>query len=315
MMRYGIIVACALAVFIAFSSMFILNEKEQAIVIQFGEPKETYTDAGLHFKVPFIQQVLRFDKRLLEWDGAATEMPTNDNKYILIDAFARWMIDDPLQFYKSAKNEKMAQSRLDDIIDGILRDEISKYVMVEIIRSSDREMVIYDEEIMDDTMLQGLNQDEGAATGKREQIVASILDKVQAKLLDLNMGIVVKDIQLKRINNTEDVQNKIFRRMISGQNRIAEKYRAQGQGSKLDIVGQTDQKKKEIISKAYYTMKRIRGAADSLATRIYADAYSRDPDFYKFINTLKTYESTIDSTTQIIFSTDGQYFEYLKATK
>ena len=315
MMRYGIIVVCALAVFLAFSSMFILNEKEQAIVIQFGEPKKTYTDAGLHFKVPFIQQVLRFDKRLLEWDGAATEMPTNDNKYILIDAFARWMIDDPLQFYKSAKNEKMAQSRLDDIIDGILRDEISKYVMVEIIRSSDREMVIYDEEIMDDTMLEGLDQDEGAATGKREQIVASILDKVQAKLLDLNMGIVVKDIQLKRINNTEDVQNKIFRRMISGQNRIAEKYRAQGQGSKLDIVGQTDQKKKEIISKAYYTMKRIRGAADSLATRIYADAYGKDPDFYKFINTLKTYESTIDSTTQIIFSTDGQYFEYLKATK
>ena len=315
MMRYGIIVVCALAVFLAFSSMFILNEKEQAIVIQFGEPKKTYTDAGLHFKVPFIQQVLRFDKRLLEWDGAATEMPTNDNKYILIDAFARWMIDDPLQFYKSAKNEKMAQSRLDDIIDGILRDEISKYVMVEIIRSSDREMVVYDEEIMDDTMLEGLDQDEGAATGKREQIVASILDKVQAKLLDLNMGIVVKDIQLKRINNTEDVQNKIFRRMISGQNRIAEKYRAQGQGSKLDIVGQTDQKKKEIISKAYYTMKRIRGAADSLATRIYADAYGKDPDFYKFINTLKTYESTIDSTTQIIFSTDGQYFEYLKATK
>ena len=315
MMRYGAIVVCALAVFLAFSSMFILNEKEQAIVIQFGEPKKTYTDAGLHFKVPFIQQVLRFDKRLLEWDGAATEMPTNDNKYILIDAFARWMIDDPLQFYKSAKNEKMAQSRLDDIIDGILRDEISKYVMVEIIRSSDREMVIYDEEIMDDTMLEGLDQDEGAATGKREQIVASILDKVQAKLLDLNMGIVVKDIQLKRINNTEDVQNKIFRRMISGQNRIAEKYRAQGQGSKLDIVGQTDQKKKEIISKAYYTMKRIRGAADSLATRIYADAYGKDPDFYKFINTLKTYESTIDSTTQIIFSTDGQYFEYLKATK
>ena len=315
MMRYGIIVVCALAVFLAFSSMFILNEKEQAIVIQFGEPKKTYTDAGLHFKVPFIQQVLRFDKRLLEWDGAATEMPTNDNKYILIDAFARWMIDDPLQFYKSAKNEKMAQSRLDDIIDGILRDEISKYVMVEIIRSSDREMVVYDEEIMDDTMLQGPDQDEGAATGKREQIVASILDKVQAKLLDLNMGIVVKDIQLKRINNTEDVQNKIFRRMISGQNRIAEKYRAQGQGSKLDIVGQTDQKKKEIISKAYYTMKRIRGAADSLATRIYADAYGKDPDFYKFINTLKTYESTIDSTTQIIFSTDGKYFEYLKATK
>tara|TARA_B100000945_G_scaffold310907_1_gene303411 strand:- start:928 stop:1815 length:888 start_codon:yes stop_codon:yes gene_type:complete len=295
--------------------MFILNEKEQAIVLQFGEPKKTYTNAGLHFKVPFIQQVLRFDKRLLEWDGAATEMPTNDNKYILIDAFARWMINDPLQFYKSAKNESMAQSRLDDIIDGILRDEISKYVMVEIIRSSEREMVIYDEEIMDDTMLEGLDQNQEEASGKREQIVASILKKVQSKLLDLNMGIEVKDIQLKRINNTEDVQNKIFRRMISGQNRIAEKYRAQGQGTKLDIVGQTDQKKKEILSEAYYAMKRIRGAADSLATRIYADAYGKDPDFFKFINTLKTYEQTIDSTSQIIFSTDGEYFKFLKTSQ
>mgnify|MGYP001345203807 CR=1 FL=1 len=315
MIRYGIIAVFAISILLLFSSMFILNEKEQAIVLQFGEPKKTYTNAGLHFKVPFIQQVLRFDKRLLEWDGAATEMPTNDNKYILIDAFARWMINDPLQFYKSAKNESMAQSRLDDIIDGILRDEISKYVMVEIIRSSEREMVIYDEEIMDDTMLEGLDQNQEEASGKREQIVASILKKVQSKLLDLNMGIEVKDIQLKRINNTEDVQNKIFRRMISGQNRIAEKYRAQGQGTKLDIVGQTDQKKKEILSEAYYAMKRIRGAADSLATRIYADAYGKDPDFFKFINTLKTYEQTIDSTSQIIFSTDGEYFKFLKTSQ
>ncbi len=126
---------------VGFGSIFIINETEQAIVTQFGKPVGgAITDAGIHFKIPIIQTVLKFEKRILEWDGSPKEIPTRDNKYIKIDAFARWRISDALQFYKSAKNEVLAQSLLDDILDGAIRDEVANRTMVEIIRSSDREM-------------------------------------------------------------------------------------------------------------------------------------------------------------------------------
>ena len=311
-MKQTIFLIITLAVLIfGFSSIYIINEAEQAVVTQFGKPVGgAITEAGLHFKTPIIQKVIKFDKRILEWDGSANEIPTLDNKYIFIDAFARWQISDALQFYKSAKNELLAQSRLDDILDGAVRDEIANRTLVEIIRSSDRVMAIQDVESssvnINDKIIEDLT-----AEGARLKIIESILESVSKRLLDLNMGIEILDVQLKRINYNNQVQEQVFNRMISGQNQIAEKYRAQGQGKKQEILGMQVQRKKEIISSAYLESQKIKGKADAKATKIYADAYGKSPEFYNFIQTLATYSNTLDSSTQFILSTDNPYLKYI----
>ena len=298
-------------VILGFGSIYTINEAEQAVVTQFGKPVGgAITDAGIHFKTPIIQTVIKFDKRILEWDGSANEIPTLDNKYIFIDAFARWRISDALQFYKSAKNEMLAQSRLDDILDGAVRDEIANRTMVEIVRSSNRAMIIQDVESSSVNVNNKVLEDY-SAKGARLDIVESILESVSKRLLDLNMGIEILDVQLKRINYTSQVQEQVFNRMISGQNQIAEKYRAQGQGKKQEILGMQVQRKKEIISGAYLESQKIKGEADANATRIYADSYSKSPEFYNFIKTLETYSNTLDSSTQFILSTDNHYLKYL----
>ena len=298
-------------VILGFGSIFTINEAEQAVVTQFGKPVGgAVMDAGIHFKTPIIQTVIKFDKRILEWDGSANEIPTLDNKYIFIDAFARWRISDALQFYKSAKNEMLAQSILDDILDGAVRDEIANRTMVEIVRASDRVMVIQDVESSSVNVNNKVIED-FSAKGARLEIVESILESVSKRLLELKMGIEILDVQLKRINYTSQVQEQVFKRMISGQNQIAEKYRAQGQGKKQEILGMQVQRKKEIISNAYLESQKIKGEADANATRIYADAYGKSPEFYNFIKTLDTYSNTLDSSTQFILSTDNHYLKYL----
>ena len=298
-------------VILGFGSIYTINEAEQAVVTQFGKPVGgAVMDAGIHFKTPIIQTVIKFDKRILEWDGSANEIPTLDNKYIFIDAFARWRISDALQFYKSAKNEMLAQSILDDILDGAVRDEIANRTMVEIVRSSERVMVIQDVESSSVNVNNKVIED-FSAKGARLEIVESILESVSKRLLELKMGIEILDVQLKRINYTSQVQEQVFNRMISGQNQIAEKYRAQGQGKKQEILGMQVQRKKEIISGAYLESQKIKGEADANATRIYADAYGKSPEFYNFIKTLETYSNTLDSSTQFILSTDNHYLKYL----
>jgi membrane protease subunit HflC len=287
--------------------LFVVNETEQAITIQFGKPVgKTITDAGLNFKIPLIQTVIKFDKRILEWDGAANEIPTKDNKYIFIDAFARWKISDALQFYKSAKNEMMAQSRLDDIIDGAVRDEISNRNMDEIIRSSDRQMQVHVEDESDITY----DAEVLSSKGARLDIIETVRKNVESRLLELDMGIEIVDVQLKRINYNEQVQSKLFNRMISEQSMIAEKYRGQGQGKKQEILGMQIQREKEIRSEAYLQAQIIKGEADAEAVKIYADAFNKSPEFYNFQKSLETYKNTMDSSTQVILSTDGKYLKY-----
>ena len=291
-----------------FNSIYILNEGEQAIVTQFGKPVGgSIVDAGLKFKIPFIQKVIKFDKRILEWDGAANEIPTNDAKYVFIDAFARWRITDPLKFYKAARNERTAQSRLDDVIDGIVRDEISNRRMEEIIRSSKRTMETYNESGKQSTANKEIILD-----GARLQIISDILLNVSKKLAELDMGIKVVDVQLKRIDYNAQVQSKLFNRMISEQNMIAEKYRAQGQGKKQEILGIQTKKEKEILSTAYKESQKIRGEADAKAVKIYADSYNQDPDLYEFLRSLDAYEKVFDPTTKVILSTDNEFLKYLK---
>jgi len=295
---------------ILMNSVFIVNEKEQAIITQFGKPiGNSINQAGLQFKFPIIHTVIKFDKRYLEWDGAVNEIPTKDNKYILVDTFARWRISDPLEFYKSTKNELLAQSRLDDIIDGAVRDEIANRVMGEIVRSTDREMVTYDSD--SDNRTRQIDE-ELVATGARLEIVNSILLKVRNKLEESDMGIEVVDVQIKRVTYNKQVQTKLFNRMISEQNMIAEKYRAQGQGSKQEILGKQIQKEKEVMSTAYLTSQNIMGKADAKASEIYANTYGKSPEFYKYLKTLETYKSTLDSTTLFILSTDNKYLKFIE---
>jgi len=301
----------AIFVVVFFNSIFITNEAQQAIVTQFGKPVgDPIVDAGLKFKIPFIQKVIMFDKRILEWDGAANEIPTKDDKYIFIDTFARWRISDPLTFFKAAKNERNAQSRLDDVIDGIVRDEISNRNMEEIIRSSSRSMETYEDE---PTLVN---------SGARSEIIQNILNNVTLKLADLKMGIEVLDVQLKRIDYNKQVQSKLFNRMISEQNMIAEEYRGQGQGRKQTRLGEQIRDEKQILSEAYMKSQKIRGDADAYAIKRYSEAYEqRDSkgkinkdavEFYEFLKTLDAYENVFDSSSRIILSTDSEFFKYLK---
>ena len=305
-------------VFLLTNSIYIVNEAEQIVVTQFGKPVgDPIVEAGLKFKIPFIQKIIRFEKRILEWDGAANEIPTKDDKYIFIDSFARWKIADPLVFYKAAKNERNAQSRLDDVIDGIVRDEISNRNMEEIIRFTDRAMETYD----DEEKKQSTAGEQETFVGARLDILKSILTNVQNKLAELDMGIEVLDVQIKRIDYNKQVQQKLFDRMISEQNMIAEKYRAQGQGKKQEILGLQIQEEKTILSEAYKKAQKIRGDADAYAIKTYSEAYEQrkngkvDQDaveFYEFLKSLDAYENIFDSSTRLILSTDSQFFKYLK---
>ena len=291
---------------VVMNSFYIINEKEQVIITQFGKPiGDAKTEAGLEFKIPLIHTVIKFDKRILEWDGSANEIPTKDNKYIFIDTFARWSISNPLQFYKSARNEMLAQSRLDDIIDGAVRDEISNRFMSEIVRSTDREMGVYDSDI------EG-GSDEVIKEGARKSIIESILLSVESKLNELNIGISIVDFQIKRMSYNRQVQDKLFNRMISEQNMIAEKYRAQGQGSKQEILGKQIQREKELMSSAYLKSQEIIGRADAEAMDIYANAYGKDADFYNYYKTLETYKKTLDPTTLFILSTDNKFLKFIE---
>ncbi len=290
------------------NSFFLVNETQQAIKTEFGKPVgDPITEAGLKFKIPFIQTVIKFEKRILEWDGIANEIPTKDNKYILIDTFARWKISDALEFFKSAKNEMLAQSRLDDIIDGAVRDEISNRSMGEIVRSTNREMEIYISDVKGSVDYEG--EDEYITTGARIDIIQSILSKVQNKLIKLNMGIDVIDVQIKRVSYNKQVQVKLFNRMVSEQNMIAEKYRAQGQGKKQEILGKQIQREKEIVSGSYLKSQEIKGRADAEASEIYANSYGKSPEFYNFYKTLDTYKNTLDPSTYFILSTDSKYLK------
>jgi len=291
---------------IVLNSFFIINEREQSIITQFGKPiGDAKIKSGLYFKLPLIQTVIKFDRRILEWDGAANEIPTKDNKYIFVDTFARWKISNPLQFYKSARNEMLAQSRLDDIIDGAVRDEISNRFMSEIVRSTNREMGVYDSELED-------TSDEIIKEGARKAIVESILMSVESKLEELNIGISIVDFQIKRMSYNRQVQDKLFKRMISEQNMIAEKYRAQGEGRKQEILGLQHQKEKELMSSAYLKSQAIIGKSDAEAMDIYAKAYSQDSDFYNYYKTLETYKKTLDPTTLFILSTDNKFLKFIE---
>jgi len=306
---YIIIAIAALAVVIVLAgSLYIVSETNQVIITQFGEPiGDAITSPGMHVKVPFIQKANYFEKRWLEWDGDANQIPTKDKKFIWVDTYARWRISDPLVFFQRVRDERGAQSRIDDIIDGETRNAVANFDLIEIVRSSNREFELTEEAAILD-IAEAIPRIE---TG-REKIAQIILEK--SSEITPEYGVELRDVRIKRINYVEEVQRKVFDRMIAERQRIAAKYRSEGDGKSAEIRGEKEKELKRIQSEAYRTAQEIMGKADAEATQIYALAYNRDPEFYQFMKTLETYRASLDKDTWILLSTASEFLKYLKSS-
>lgn len=297
-----------IALLLAFSSAYTVDETRQVVVTQFGkvvgEPK---LDAGLYFKVPFIQHATYFPKNLLQWDGDPGQIPTLEKTYIWVDTFARWKIVDPVKFFQTVNNTVSALGRLDDIIDPAVRNFITSYKLIEAVRNTNRELDVSEAGMED---VKRKRPDTYTITTGREKITAGILKQARPKLV--KFGIELVDVKIKRINYVEQVRQSVYGRMIAERNQIAEKFRSEGMGEARKILGEKERDLKQITSEAYKTAQIIKGKADAKATKLYADAYGRDPGFYSFINTLKIYKEALDDKSTLVLSTDSEFFKYLK---
>jgi len=305
--NFGLILGICLVIVVLLGNPFyVLEEGRQAIITQFGEPiGDSIINSGLHLKIPFIQKVNYFEKRIMEWDGYPNQIPTKDKRYIWVDTTARWRINDPLKFFQSVYDERGGHARLDDIIDSAVRDAVTGQNLIEIVRSSNRlsqEKIISADSFMDTAVLEKI-------TVGRDKIRKDILEK--AKVLAPKYGIKLIDVRIKRINYVEEVRRKTYERMIAERRRASEQYRSEGRGIRAEIEGRTEKELKTIISEAYKNSQSIKGEGDAKATKIYADAYNKDPDFYSFLKTLETYDNTVDKNTTLILTTEGEYFKYL----
>ncbi|HTL47904.1 MAG TPA: protease modulator HflC [Verrucomicrobiae bacterium] len=290
---------------VALNSLYVVDETDQVVITQFGEPQGApIQDPGLHFKTPFVQEIHRFDKRILNWDGYPSEVPTRDKKFIWVDITGRWRIENPLVFLQTVQSERNAQSRLDDIMDGITRNFITRHNLVDVVRSTND---ILKPENKDPEDAQAMDYDK-VEVGRNE-ITRQILET--AKKVVKEYGIELIDLRIKRINYIESVQKKVFDRMVSERTRAAEQLRSEGQGVRAEIEGQKDKELKRITSEAYRASQKIKGEADAQATSIYGDAFSKDPGFYSFVSTLESYSSTLKGS-RMVMSTDSDYLQYLK---
>jgi len=304
-----IVAALVVIVIIGFltGAIYIVSEINQAVITQFGKPVgDPVTQSGLHLKIPFIQHVHYFDKRLLDWDGDPNQIPTRDKKYIWVNTTARWKIADALKFLQSVGNERGAHARLDDIINSATRDVVTSHPLVEVIRDSNR---VLDADEGEQTVSLAEEALEKIKTGRQaleEQILA------RAQKLAPQYGINLVDVRIKHVNYVSNVRQKVYERMIAERKRAAEEYRSEGRGKSAEIKGTMEKELKSITSEAYKTAQGIRGKADAESIEIYAEAYNNDPDFYSFMKTLETYHDTVGERTTVILTTDSDYFKYIK---
>jgi len=298
-----VVVAIGLLLVIG-QAAYTVSETEQVILTQFGDPVgDPVVTPGLHWKVPFVQRTNLFDKRFLEWDGNPNQVPTRDKRFIWVDTYARWRITDPLLFFQRLRDERGAQSRLDDILDGETRNAVARHDLIELVRSTNRnpeDVPIESEE--EAVILERIEKG-------RQQITREILETAAGRTADL--GIELLDLRLKRINYVEEVQQDVFARMIAERQRIAEQFRSEGQGEAARINGERERELAQIQSEAYRQAEELRGEADAEASRIYADAYNRDAEFYAFTKSLETYEQTMDASTLFILGTDNELLRFL----
>jgi membrane protease subunit HflC len=310
----AIVIVIGFAIFM--SAAYRVDETEQAIITQFGNPVgEPVKKAGLHFKMPFIQKVNMLEKRILEWDGEPTEMPTKSKTYILVDTFGRWRIADPLKYFKGLRTERRAQSRISTIVGSETRSAIADNELIEVVRTTkDREANV-DEEIAEADLSGKVGALRPIKKG-RSALESRILEQAAPKLADI--GIELLDVRFKRINYNPSVQQRIFDRMISERQQIAERFRSEGQGEAAKIIGDMERELRKIESSAYRKIQTIRGEADAKATKIYADAYNQTPDaaeLYDFTRTLQVYEEVLDAKTTLVLSTDSELFKLLKSSE
>jgi membrane protease subunit HflC len=305
----AIITIIILALVVVISSAYIVDETKQVILTQFGKPVgKPIVDPGIHFKIPMIQKANFFEKRFLEWDGDPNQIPTKDKRFIWVDTYARWRIHDPLLFFQRVRDERGALSRLSDILDGETRNAVAKNMLVEVVRSTNRDIQLSEEYAADEELPFLITIKEG-----RETITRSIIEAAKAKTIEL--GIELLDLQFKRINYVKEVQQKIFERMITERKRKAEKFRSEGQGEASKILGDKERELKKIQSQAYKTAQEIIGKADAEATTIYAQAYNQSQDsrdFYSFLKTMETYQTTMSEKDWLVLSTKGDFFQYLQ---
>ncbi len=313
-MRRAFWAAAAVAVLavLAFASgaAYTVRETEQVIITQFGKPVgDPVVTAGLKFKLPFIQKANRLERRVLAWDGRPVEMPTRDKTYIIVDTFGRWRIDDPKLYLVSLREERRAQSRIEDILGSETRSAVANHDLIEVVRTSKDREPVRDEQLVDEDMEVVWKPITKGRVKIEEEVFANAAPKLKS------FGIELLDVRFKRINYRPEVRNKIYSRMISERQRIAERFRSEGAGEAARILGNKERELKRIESEAYRKVEEIRGAADAEATGIYAAAYNQSPEaaaFYEFTETLKLYRSTLSEDTSVILSTDSDLFRFLK---
>jgi membrane protease subunit HflC len=294
------------------SALYTLEEGRQAIILQFGRPVSgTITEAGLHVKLPFIQEVRRFEKRLLVWDGDPNQIPTKGREFIWVDTTARWRIADARKFLESVATEGGAQSRLDDILDSVVRDEVSNSELVELVRSAswevpeDEALELVPEELEAEIKMK-------IARG-REEITRTILNEAQKTVPQY--GIELVDLRIKRLDYVESVRLKVYERMISERKRIAAQFRSEGEGRSAEILGEMERELRQIRSDAYRQVQEIRGRGDAEATGIYGRAYNKDPEFYAFLQTLESYKEGTNTNSVLVLTTESDFYRYLKNAK
>ena len=285
-------------------ALYVVDETQQVVLTQFGEPVgEPVTIPGLKFKLPFIQRANYFDKRFLEWDGDSNQLPTKDKRFIHVDTYARWRISNPLLFFQRLRDERGAQSRLDDILDGETRNTIAKHDLIEVVRSTNREFAKTEEVGAEPETSEKIDFGRG-------ELTAEVLVAASGRTADL--GIEILDFRFKRINYVEEVRREVYARMISERQRIAERFRSEGAGEAARINGEKDRELRVISSDAYRQAQEIKGRADAEATAVYAAAHNKDPEFYRFLKSMEVIEETLDAQTVLLLGTDGEFLTYLE---
>ncbi len=284
---------------------YTVNETEQVVITQFGAPVgETITEAGLHFKWPWMKASY-FAKNILEWDGDPSQIPTLDKTFIWVDIFARWRIVDALQFFEKVNNEVAAHGQLDSILNAATRNMVQSHYLIESVRNSNRKM-----DVLASPIEGRVNPLVADVEVGRARLMLMVLDQSAPKVKEL--GIELVDVRIKRINYIKDVRNKVFERMIAERQQIAEKFRSEGQGERQKIEGRMDRELKTIQAEAYRKSEEIKGAADAEAAGIYANAYGQDPEFYSLVKTLDLYKKLPENEIELLMTTDSEFFKYLK---
>ncbi len=293
------------------STLFVVTEGQQAIITQFGKPiGKTITKAGIDYKIPFMQEVRFVDKRILSWDGFPNQIPTKDKKYIKVDTTARWRIVDPLKFIQTVQNERGAKARLDAILDATTRDVISNNNLVEAVRNSNSIL-----EKIEENKKVGIDDDLSGEIDKidlgRENLSLKIVESADKELSQI--GIKLVDVQLRRISYEKSVEDKVYERMISERQKIAQEIRSIGKGEKAKVEGKLAKDLQQINSKSYKQVQEIKGKAEAKAIAIYANAYKKSPKFYEFVRTMESYKKSIGKDSKMILSSDSEFLKFLKS--